>query len=483
MERALQNEEKLSPLIEGIVKSVQKETKCERANLIRNAIEFHLKTWLDAVENTNTLFKLSELIHAGSYAEGTKIIHPDEFDFLAVIDDLSQPDSVIIDNNASNFQEGLVKVAVADDRLKSRWNTLCKNGHLQCFQSVDYPKNKGEYRFGHVFISTLWEKIRNGNKIGLTDVSLTDIACKVQLQTVNNIPLFLKGAEYSTPNIFIEFELENREISVDLSLAIRYHNIEDCFKAEDCVGPAFAELVLSRKSLLLVATRNNFDVKVTVTEAEVQYMQSVMKQEHKVIYIFMKYITKLYCDHLFRLPSFTSYMLKTVCIHHDIKCKNKNRTVAECLKSVIKELDVCTRQEYVISLVNRHIRLRSKTFVEEKTINRKSMLNGMRKLWQLPDKISTVNEFDAFLRHLIQQERQSRDEEKRLLQQEWGQFNQSTVSKFIDMGFEPEAVHKAMRASYYDPDMAVEYLKNNTLTSIPRTQEYGVRLRIASLSF
>ncbi|XP_053379968.1 uncharacterized protein LOC123526331 [Mercenaria mercenaria] len=344
MERISPNEENLSPLIEGIVESVQKETKCERADQIRDAIECHLKTWLDEMENINPLFKVSELIQVGSYAEGTKIIHPDEFDFLAVVDDLSQPGSVIIDKCASGLQSGLVRVAVADDRLKSRWNSLCKNGHLHCFQPINFPVRDDKCRFGHVFISLLWKKVRSGKRIGPTSGSPTDIACRIQLPTVNNIPLFLVGADYKAPNVLIKFELENREITVDLSPAIRYHKIEDCFEAEDCVGPAFAELVLSRKSLLLIGTRHEFDFKVTVTEAEVQYMHSVMKKEHKLIYIFMKYIEKLYADHLNPVTSFSSYMLKTVCIHHDIKCITEDRTIAKCLKSVIRELDVCTRR-------------------------------------------------------------------------------------------------------------------------------------------
>ncbi|XP_053378832.1 uncharacterized protein LOC123526334 isoform X2 [Mercenaria mercenaria] len=499
----MENEEddtKLSQLIDGVVTSIQTGTKCERANQIHNAVEVHLKTWLDEVEKLNPLFKVSELIQVGSYAEGTKIIQPDEFDFLAVIEDLSKPNSVSVDKSESNLQQNLVRVAIADDRLKSRWNALCKNGHLQCFQRVNFP-DLGKERFGHVFISVLKEKVkefrteRKMSRLKYSVGSPFDIWCEISLPVENSISLLLKGAEYNTPNVLIHFELENREITVDLSPAIRYHKIDDCFKVEDCAGPAFAELVLSRKSLLFVGTSDKFDFKVTVTEAEVQYMLSVMKPEHKVIYIFLKYIKNLYSDSILSFTSFTSYMLKSVCIHHDVKCKTEAITVATCLKAVIAELEECTRMNNVWSIVNRHLCLYFKESIygssELVEQNRKCMLDGIREICQLVSEVGTVEEFDASINDKVLQDkfkkennRRREEQRQRFLQQQHGRYNgadsdttvessmsstpavsqqseEEAVAQIIEMGFEPEEVYKAMRACLNDHYKAVEYLLND----------------------
>ncbi|XP_045161376.2 uncharacterized protein LOC123526330 [Mercenaria mercenaria] len=495
-EKVSEDESKLSQLIDGIVTSVQTETKCQRANQIRNAVEVHLKAWLDEAEKLNPLFKVSELIQVGSYAEGTKIVQPDEFDFLAVIEDLSKPNSVSIDKSESDLQQNLVRVAVADDRLKSRWNALCKNGHLQCFQRVNFPE-LCEYRFGHVFISAVRKKKDYGKRLGhFMAGTPIDLVCKLQLPTVDNITLILTSVVYWVPNVLLHFKLGDRDISVDLSPAIRYHAVEDCFTVEDCAGQAFSELVLSRKSLLLIGTKHDFDFKVTVTEAEVQYMQSVMKQEHKVIYIFLKYIEEIYTPTDFPHAKFTSYMLKSVCIHHDIKCKTEDRTITECFKSVIRELEECARQGHVVSVVNRHVIFHlyeSSAFLEKMKANRKYVHDGLRKICQLPKTINTVDDFDAFLKRVFQQENQRRNEDQHhtfLRPQPLDQFsnaNQGTtivsklsptqnekdqvvqqfddkaVSQIIEMGFKPEEVRIAMRASHNNPHSAVEYLLKGTL--------------------
>jgi hypothetical protein len=313
-----------------------------------------------------------------------------------------------VDASESEINHGLVKVVVADEKLKLKWSKLCKDGHLNCFQPINFPVKVENYRFGHVVIETLWKFVRNSTRKGPTAGSPTDIDCKILLPAVNGVSLYFKGALFRAPNVILNFEYENRDVSVDVSPAIRYHKIHDCFKVEDCAGPEFAELVLRRKSLLLVGTEGESYFKVTLTEAEVEYILTVMKPEHKIIYVFLKYIVKLYERVL--METFTSYMMKTVCFHHDIKCQQNNRSIKDCFKSVINDLNFCTAQQFVVSIVNKRINLNYLKIHKETDVNkdRQCLLQGMTAMCQVPAEIETIEDFDRFMKQIVDIERQKR---------------------------------------------------------------------------
>ncbi|XP_060574332.1 uncharacterized protein LOC132732013 [Ruditapes philippinarum] len=450
-------------LVKGVVTSVQLETLSEEAERIRSTIHFYLMAWLDEVEEINPLFKVKELIGVGSYAEGTKIIEPNEFDYLAVIDDFSKPGLLKIDLGESSVHEGLVKVKVEDDDLKSRCGQLCQSGHLQCFQPINFPMS-GDNRFGHVFIEALFKYAKKNGKGGYPIIT-----CQIDLPIVNNISLLLTEVDYNSPNVLICFKYKGKEITTDISPAIRYFRTEDCFKKEDCAGPVFAELVLSRKSLLLIGafTRNDSDFKITVTEAEVEYMKTVMKAEHKTIYIFLKYITKLYKDKVYNVYPFTSYMLKSVCFHHDIKCEPGKRSIRHCFQLVIEDLMVCDQQGYVISIVNKHMHLvLNKDISLYKNIRRSNMLTDMKKMSILPQGINTVDAFHEYVRNFVLELKQIRDKEQddtnklnATMHRRFKEKIQREVSKLADMGFDADEAEIALKRALDDPELALAILR------------------------
>ena len=98
--------------VEAKVAAVQKQTNNDKAMTIQTAIAKLLKDILEEVEKLEPLFRVAELIQVGSYAEGTKIIQADEFDFLAVIEALSLEGTVVLENN----EDGLV-TALLDQGL------------------------------------------------------------------------------------------------------------------------------------------------------------------------------------------------------------------------------------------------------------------------------------------------------------------------------------------------------------------------------
>ncbi|XP_060607429.1 uncharacterized protein LOC132759637 [Ruditapes philippinarum] len=187
-----------------------------------------------------------------------------------------------------------------------------------------------------------------------------------------------------------------------------------------------------------------------------------MKPKHNIIYIFLKYIVKLYEDVL--LDTFTSYMMKTVCIHHDIKCENDDRSVQDCLRSVINDLNVCRQQYFVISIVNKHIHLVRHIDEEEK--DRECLLQGMTAMCQLPAEIETVEGFDTFLKQIVDSERQKRYraemEEDKLRREAYERFREEldeSISNIVGMGFDPDEVKIVLDNTLYDSELAIRILQ------------------------
>ena len=89
-------------LIEGIVAHIQRHVKTDRAAKIQRAVRKNIDIILAELADKEQLFKVSEVIQVGSYAEGTKILEPDEFDFLVVIEDLSIPGATAVNFDPHN---------------------------------------------------------------------------------------------------------------------------------------------------------------------------------------------------------------------------------------------------------------------------------------------------------------------------------------------------------------------------------------------
>ena len=171
-----------------------------------------------------TLTLCPELITVGSYVEGTKNFQPDdEFDYLAVIEGFSKPNTISIDVNENEIQSGLVNIVVEDEEVKSKCS-----GHLTCFQPINYPE-KEESRFGHVG-QVLLLIVKRSEKLETAFRAPTDIACNILLHTVNNTSLHFKGIDLRVPNVFLKFEYQTMEVTADVLPVIRYHNIDACFR-------------------------------------------------------------------------------------------------------------------------------------------------------------------------------------------------------------------------------------------------------------
>ncbi|KAH3809511.1 uncharacterized protein LOC127833489 [Dreissena polymorpha] len=409
------NEESFSHLVEQKVLSLRRNIISERADKIADVVYRSVNVILDKVSELEPRFTVSEILKVGSYFEGTKIDKIDEFDFLVVIKELSKPGAIHLNKIPDVFDEGyliytaepgMVQIKLQDDDLKIKWRKYVVDDFLTGFHHpTDIHKRR--QGFGSLILESIkifaktqheWRNLffEPGvnmffNRGGLTLLSISD-----------SERVILKTAEVHHPNTVLELKYDGSRISVDLSPAIRYDRVEDCFEAGDCVDERLAAAVLDRGSILLVAKQGNY-FRITFTETEVKFMRDKIHGVHKLIYMYLKYIKCLYAKQASQpdVHPFSSYMLKMVCIHHDMRCTSENKTVSKCLDEVLDLMaDYCEKDD-LPNVFN--TRLTYLDIRDTESEYRLCMLDGLRKIKELAVENPTEAYFNEVIKDVVEQ--------------------------------------------------------------------------------
>ncbi|KAH3816104.1 uncharacterized protein LOC127881946 [Dreissena polymorpha] len=139
---------------------------------------------------------------------------------------------------------------------------------------------------------------------------------------------------------------ESFQISVDVSPAIRCHNIEDAVTIEDCLDENIFREVCDHGSFLLTSGRRDAShaspskcFRISLTEVEVKIMLK-LTPKHKICYRVLKFFFTEICKTLsvrgFIYFGLSSYCLKTAVLHHLRSCSNTNQeTIHSCMESVV----------------------------------------------------------------------------------------------------------------------------------------------------
>ena len=395
-------------LLEAKVRSIQYATRCDTATKIQEAIAENLKYFLKEVEKLEPLFFVSELIQVGSFAEGTKIYKPDEFDFLAVVDVLSKEGTVTVEHDGG---AGSVSVSLSEKYSNSTLTKLCEEGKVKCFQAPSLALSfSGPARFGTIFVQTVvnaykskvFEFRRGGQFTVGSPVGMDFVRGGLVIPPVNGIPLLLKKIEFKTPNVLLEYKCGELSIGVDLSPAIRYHGIENCV-SEKCANPKLMETIQKHGSVLLVGDKVG-GFRITVTECEVKYMQDLMKEQHKLLYILFKHVSHTFKESI-SSEIFSSYMLKQVCLHHDAKCQSDTEKCSDCFEMIIADMIKYCAERHLPSVLNKDIGLFNPfSSVSGRNWHLKlHFLIALRAICQRSRNISNIEEFEAVLCDSINQ--------------------------------------------------------------------------------
>ncbi|XP_045211940.1 uncharacterized protein LOC123563286 isoform X2 [Mercenaria mercenaria] len=330
-----------SKLITTHVNFIRKDVISEEAKLLGDAIYQHLRNLIYEAGKTDTCYKVTELLRVGSYHEQTKINSPDEFDFIAVLDQMSEPGMVkvqTLDKDGVNmhlrFDHEHVKLIDPD----VNWSWDKKPATEQLLE-----------RFLRNLVNTLLKDVK---KVPYVSLAYTYYEADfIQLPPINGIELSVRYREAAVPNLIFEFMYKGKKIPVDLTLGFRYKNWNECYDIEEAPVQEIGKSVYEKGSVLFIAHRYGF--RLTFTETEMEYVRDKVLGEHKILYMYLKYFNGKYGEHEFLkkaeyLP-FSSYMLKTICIYHDQRCKQEVKGKNECLKDILAIMEESVTSGYLQS--------------------------------------------------------------------------------------------------------------------------------------
>ena len=316
---------------------------------------------LKLVEDDVPQLKVSELLRVGSYNEGTKIMATNEFDFLAVVDELSQPGVIkVVTDDDTKSRPGTVKLKLANEAaMGERWRMFCKNGYLRCFEEVRRVLDEDSFGRRVMLAIPKLEQNKNRQRFGQNN-DLTYAAWHKPpkiLYSRSKPPehvAMVFDAEAKFPNILLKFVFDGEEVTADLCPAIRYNNVKDCFNPENCIYEKLSTEVINRGSILLVG-QENFLFRVTYTETEVDYMKNKISTCHKYLYILLKTIAHGFT----KWDPLPSYALKTICIKHDLLCQRteKANSLLKCFDEVLEELNRALHDGKLLSVFDKRLNI------------------------------------------------------------------------------------------------------------------------------
>lgn len=314
-------------LIGEQVASLRKDVVSEESTTLANTIYEHLWRLIQEAGKVDKCYRVTELLKVGSYQERTKIHYPDEFDFIAILEQMSEPDMVTLeklDDDGVN-----VHLRFDHDRVKLiepnvNWSWERKPPYGQLLE-----------RYMSNLVKILMKNVKTPLYVTLTETFYQ--ADYIQLPSMNGIDLSVRYLESGVPNMIFEFLYKGRKIPVDITLGFRYRNWSDCYDPKEAPIQEIGNYVTERGAVMFVVHRYGF--RMTFTETEVAYVRNIMLDDHKSFYMYLKYFNGKYGEHDFLkkagyLP-FSSYMLKTLCIYHNYRCMKGLSKGKSCLRDIV----------------------------------------------------------------------------------------------------------------------------------------------------
>lgn len=279
--------------------------------------------------SNDSKWKCSEILRVGSVEEGTKIIEPNEFDFLCVLKSFRTDRNLLL-RKMCTHNPGYAHLFIENDELQKEFGFAMNEGQLSAkdlFRKFDAMISDVYTQLTPAMKDQMKEE-RDSGTLNFGGFSLIDIG----------------------PNIILRFYWiptdgkDQIDINVDLSPAIRYSNMENIINPMECLSHWMTVRQAELDSVLLVTggitkpnnTCSSKCIRISCTELEVKLVQC-LSDNHRRCYKVLKYIVCHLCMELsiskFSYKPISSYILKNAVIQHSINCHNEENK--ECLGQIL----------------------------------------------------------------------------------------------------------------------------------------------------
>ena len=373
----------LSRFLEELHQQTELRTSEEECKDIYSAVTDMVLEILHLVARIHPLYKVSKLLSVGSYAEGTRLVHPSEFDFVAEIELLSVESRVGCKAECNNL--GCVHIVLQDQSLIKQLDRIIYHPQdtSDKFYSSEYIYiTPAAFRqdFWSYFDAAATHLMRNGANINKNSGSLT------LFSDLPDLTLNSTGPNIETAMCWMSsLSREQLGISVDVTPVVTISNNipESCgvdmqMLHEVTGGSYQMRVVPTVNPECENGNRNNSEKKLcwrlSFSVMETGMVQR-MKVSHKKCLRLLKHIIKEQhgdplkeledlgmsgmiekglcaitlnlIQHLADLNIFTTYMMKMAVLSHDLHCKEKEENLGECMLSIVGYLRSCAEASFL----------------------------------------------------------------------------------------------------------------------------------------
>lgn len=291
-------------------------------------------------------FRIRDVILVGSAREGTQITLPEEFDFLFVLDALSQRDLIEIKKICLDRENG-VHIKLKDSKLRKKFKDLIKGDELMCTQddSLFSCKNGLRESFGN----------------GMTETMRTCVNEKASYSTgvliVVNSSMKLHGPAFNPEFQWRRLNGEILEISVDLCPVIRIAGeFPELLKVENVACETYYKYAKKKNTIMVLPSKKGYSCQsglcfsMIFTESEMALMED-LSEHHRKCYMLLKYLLNakqfpsmgkafVWVDRIVEPETaFFSYILKILVLdHHYIQKCTETKCFASCLERMLHKI-------------------------------------------------------------------------------------------------------------------------------------------------
>ena len=314
----------------------------QEINDIQNAVKKAVNNIAETIGGIDTRLSIGEVISVGSAREGTQIIRPCEYDFILILDVLSNSRKVsITPANPDDNNREYMHIKLGDNEIRSLFHDITDDEYVRGSRSLPLFR-KG---LRQLLLSAIHQAVHSQSSVTMLTGNLTFKNTNVQTHG----PAFTIGPVWKN-----HADKPNMEISVDLVPALRVYNILNHVlpSGYDTRSPHITCAHNVGSALLVPREGQRF--KVTFTEAEL-LLTSLMSEHHKKCYKLLKYNingepfpfeaskTGLIKSLFGTRTGIHSYAIKiTVWDHHYKQKCSEEKDLGSCICDMINKLRLST---------------------------------------------------------------------------------------------------------------------------------------------